>query len=314
MNYNRIVTNLHNLLIGLVIISLWGCQSAQGDFEETPGGLLYKFHHQNKVGMGVLQGDMVTADVVFRTDDTIFFVSSRDLTVPYQFEILEPKFPGDIYEAFLLLAVGDSATFILDGDSLFVLDFEIQELPIFINENTDVFMDIKLLDVMPRDEFAKEKESYKGRVDRVLSEMKEKEMTDIQAYLEQNNIDVTPTESGLYFVELEKGGGPSVEAGKSIKVDYSAMFITGEIFETSIQDIAMKNNIFDSANRYQPFHYQQGDSLTIAGWDEGLSYMKQGGRALLIIPSSLAYGEEGVEGFIPPYTPFIYEVKIIEVK
>jgi len=313
MNDNRIVTHLLNLLYGLAIISMVGCQFVQGDFKETPGGLLYKFHKQNKVGMGVLQGDMVTADVVFITQDTVFFVSSRDLTVPYQFEILAPQFPGDIYEAFLLMAVGDSATFILDGDSLFRFDFEIQDLPDFIDANTDVFMDIKLIDVMPRDEFSKEKESYKGRVDRVMVELKEKEITDIQAYLAQNNIDVRPTESGLYFIELEKGHGPAVETGKSIKVDYIAMFINSEIFETSIQDIAMKNNIFDSANSYQPFQYQQGDSLTIAGWNEGLSYMKQGGRALLIIPSSLAYGEEGVEGFIPPYTPFIYEVRILEV-
>jgi len=298
----------------MILVLIWGCKSGQDDFQTTPGGLSYKFHQQNKAGIGVLPGDLITADVIFRTADTVFFVSSRDLTVPYQFEILEPRFPGDIYDAFLIMAVGDSATFILNGDSLFLLDFEIQEFPDFIDATTNVFMDVKLQDVLPRDEFAKEKESYKGRVDKMLIELKEKEVSDINVYINQNNIHVKPTESGLYFIELEKGRGPSVTSGKSIKVDYSAMFINGEIFETSIRDIAMKYDIFDSTFTYQPFQYRHGDSLTIAGWNEGLSYMKQGGRALLIVPSALAYGEEGVEGFIPPFTPLIYTVEILEVK
>ncbi|MBE0648127.1 MAG: FKBP-type peptidyl-prolyl cis-trans isomerase [Bacteroidales bacterium] len=314
MKDNRLLGIVHNLLLLLVVVSMAGCQFGQDEFKTTPGGLQYKFHHQNKAGVGVLIGDMVTADVAFRTVDSVFFVSSRDLTVPYQFEVLEPRFQGDIYDALLLMAVGDSATFIIDGDSLFMMDFERQDLPEFIDLNTLVYMDVRLQDVMPGEEFSKEKESYKGRVENMLAELKAKEEADIQAYLEQHDVKVKPTESGLYFIEIEKGNGPSVKTGKSVKVDYSAMFISGEIFETSIQNIAVKYDIFDSTKRYQPFQYRQGDTLTIDGWNEGLSYMKQGGRAILVVPSSLAYGVEGVEGFIPPYTPFIYEVNIVEVK
>jgi len=304
---------MHSFLV-ILLFSLWGCQMGQEDFKKTPNGLSYKFYQQNKAGIGVMVGDKVTADVIFRTEDTVFFTSAKDLTVPYQFEVLQPRFPGDLYDALLMMAVGDSATFILDGDSLFLLDFEIQEMPDFIQPDTKVYMDVKLQDVMVKEEFDKEKQAYQGRVDALLSELKEKEQTDIQAYMKQHDLHAAPTASGLYFIELEKGKGPSVEAGKSVKVNYTAMFINGEIFETSLRDIAMKNNIFDSANNYQPFQYRQGDSLTIPGWSEGLSYMKQGGRAVLIVPSALAYGEEGVEGFIPPYTPLVYEVNVLEVK
>ncbi len=314
MNYNPNMERLLSLLFIIPLIFGWGCQSDQDGFSTTPEGLTYMFHQQNKAGIGVLVGDIVTADVIFRTADTVFFVSSRDLTVPYQFEILEPKFPGDLYDAFLLMAVGDSATFIIDGDSLFLLDFEIQEYPDFIDLTTDVFMDAKLHDVMPREVFEQEKETYKERVDRLKADLKEREESDIRSYIEQNNIRVNPTESGLYYIEFERGDGPAVEPGKSVKVDYTAMFINGEIFETTKQDIAVKNDIFDSLMRYQPFQYLHGDSITFAGWNEGLSYMKQGGHGLLVVPSDLAYGEEGVEGYIPPFTPLIYEVEILEVK
>ncbi|MFH1297968.1 MAG: FKBP-type peptidyl-prolyl cis-trans isomerase [Bacteroidota bacterium] len=314
MNYKPITGKLLTLIILLTLFTGWGCQSDQDGFRTTPAGLSYKFHEQNKEGVGVLPGDMVTADVVFRTTDTVFFVSARDLTVPYQFEILKSRFPGDIYDAFLLMAVGDSATFIIDGDSLFLLDFEIIKVPEFIGPTTKVFMDVRLLDVLPRNEFLQEKEAYKSKVDRLLTELKEREEEDIRSYLEQNDIRINPTESGLYYIELERGNGPAVKPGKTVKVDYSTMFINCEIFETTKQDIAMKYDIFDSVIKYQPFQYLHGDTLTIEGWDEGLSYMKQGGRALLIVPSALAYGAEGVEGYIPPFTPLIYEVEVLEVK
>lgn len=314
MRYSYKTNRIIPVVLSMLMFFVWGCNNGSDEFKHTPGGLTYKFYKQNKAGIGVLKGDMVTADVVFRTIDTVFFVSSRDLSVPYQFEILEPKFPGDIYDALLIMAVGDSATFIIDGDSLFLFDFEIQDYPDFINPETEVFMDVKVLDVMPQEDFKLEKNAYKDRLEKMRVDLKEKEENDIRSYLEENDFHVNPTESGLYYIELKKGSGPAVEQGKYLKVDYSAMFINGEIFETTKQDIAAKYNIFDSLLNYQPFQYLQGDTLTIAGWNEGLSYMNQGGRGLLVIPSALAYGEQGIEGFIPPFTPLIYDVEILEVK
>jgi len=293
---------------------LWKCQSVDKDFSTLPTGLQYKFYDQHLDSTIVLSGDMVTADVVFKTHDTTFFVSSRDLTVPYQFEILSPCFPGDIYEAFLMMSKGDSATFILKGDSLFLRDFEIQELPEFIDSTTLVYMDVRLTDILPREQLLKEKEAYKERVSLMLKELKEKESSDIQHYLAQHDVTVKPTSSGLYYIELIRGNGPKVEPGKNVKINYSAMFINGEIFETTIQEAAMKYNIFDSLMVYLPFEFIQGDSAAIEGWNEGLSYMREGGKAKLIIPSALAYGEEGIEGYIPPYSPLLYEIEVLEVK
>jgi len=314
MRYNYKTYRIIPVVLSMLMFFVWGCNNGSDEFKHTSGGLTYKFHKQNKAGIGLLKGDMVTADVVFRTIDTVFFVSSRDLSVPYQFEILEPKFPGDIYDALLVMAVGDSATFIIDGDSLFLFDFEIQDYPDFITPETEVFMDVKVQDVMPQEDFLLEKNAYRDRLGKMRADLKEKEENDIRSYLEENDFNVNPTESGLYYIELKKGSGPAVEPGKFVKVDYSAMFINGEIFETTKQDIAVKYNIFDSLLNYQPFRYLQGDTLTIAGWNEGLSFMNQGGRGLLVIPSALAYGEQGIEGLIPPFTPLIYDVEILEVK
>jgi len=312
---NQIRTKaLNRTIIFIGILFAWSCQSDQAGFMTTLDGLTYKFHEHNSDAGVVLPGDLITADVIFRTEDTVFFVSSRDLSVPYQFVVLDPKFGGDLYDALLLMGVGDSATFIINGDSLFRFDFEIQDLPDFIGKNTLVYMDIRLLSLMPKDVFEKERKTYDSTMETTGQEYKDREQSGIQTYLDQHNISAIPSESGLYFIEIEPGAGPSLEPGKRVKVDYSVMFINGEIFETTKRDIALKNNIFDSIKRYRPFEYTHGDSIMIKGWNEGLSYMTEGGKARLIIPSSLAYGEQGVEGYIPPFTPLIYEIEVLEVK
>jgi len=293
---------------------LQGCLFNQDKFLTTPSGLRYQFHEQSGGSIGVVPGDMITANVTFRTMDTVFFVSSRDLQVPYQVEVLEPRFPGDFYDALLLMGKGDSATFILSGDSLFRYDFEISELPEFIGEQTDVYMDIRLLDVLPQEEFAREKRAYGQRVSQLVEELKEKEARDIEDYMVRNNFHSDPDSSGLYRIFLKHGNGSPVEPGKEVEVNYTAMFINGEIFETTIQDIAVKYDIFDSLLTYRPFTFIQGESPVIEGWKEGLSTLKTGDKVLLIIPSGLAYGEEGVEGFIGPYTPLVYEIEVISVK
>ena len=67
-----------------------------------------------------------------------------------------------------------------------------------------------------------------------------------------------------------------------------------------------------SYDRGEPFVFDIGQGQVIKGWDEGISYMHEGGEATLIIPSSLGYGSSGA-GSIPPYSTLIFEVKLINI-
>lgn len=128
----------------------------------------------------------------------------------------------------------------------------------------------------------------------------QREIDDRNDYLQENNITVAPTTSGLYYVETEEGTGMSPYEGNTVVVHYTGKFLNGEIFDSSIQ-------------RNQPFEFELGAGLVIKGWDEGIAYMKKGGKATLIIPSDLAYGPNGYRS-IPGYSTLVFDIELIDVK
>ena len=125
---------------------------------------------------------------------------------------------------------------------------------------------------------------------------KEKEL--INQYVTENNITVTPTVSGLYYIETKKGKGTSPSEGQTCYVHYKGMLLDGTVFDSSIE-------------RGEPFPFPLGQGQVIKGWDEGIAMMKKGGKALFIIPSSIAYGDRGAGDLIPPYTPLLFEVELV---
>ena len=108
------------------------------------------------------------------------------------------------------------------------------------------------------------------------------------------------TQSGLEYIEVEAGSGAQAEAGKTISVHYTGKFQDGRVFDSSIP-------------RGEPITFKLGAGNVIRGWDEGIALMKVGGKAQLIIPPALAYGERGAGGVIPPNTTLIFDVELVSV-
>jgi peptidylprolyl isomerase len=64
----------------------------------------------------------------------------------------------------------------------------------------------------------------------------------------------------------------------------------------------------------QPFAFQLGAGMVIAGWDEGLVGMQKGGRRLLVIPPEQGYGPQGTpDGTIAPNETLVFVVDLVEI-
>lgn len=124
----------------------------------------------------------------------------------------------------------------------------------------------------------------------------------IQEYLKKLEDTVAVLKpSGLYYIELSEGTGAMPVAGDSVTFYYKGMFLDRVVFDTNIPDSI-------------PWRHKIGTKDIITGIDEGLRYMKEGGKARLITPSDLAYGHSGIWGIIPGYTPLLWEIDLVTVK
>ena len=140
-------------------------------------------------------------------------------------------------------------------------------------------------------------------------EMEAKELEKNRAILEKAESDfsnaintyasgATVTESGLGIKITQKGAGPKVEVGQTVKIHYKGMFADGRVFDSSI-------------DRNSPIEIPIGMRRVIPGWDEGIPMMNVGDKGVLVIPFHLAYGERGYPGAIPPYSTLIFEVEVL---
>jgi peptidylprolyl isomerase len=113
------------------------------------------------------------------------------------------------------------------------------------------------------------------------------------------------TPSGLKIIDTQPGTGASPKTGQTCVMHY-----TGWLYENAI-----KGKKFDSSvDRNEPFEFKIGMRQVIAGWDEGVSTMKVGGKRTLIIPPELGYGARGAGGVIPGNATLMFDVELIAVK
>ncbi len=105
------------------------------------------------------------------------------------------------------------------------------------------------------------------------------------------------TASGLIYAEVAAGGGASPKANDKVRVHYRGTLVDGTEFDSSLK-------------RGQPAEFPLGG--VIPCWTEGLQKMKVGGKARLVCPSDIAYGDQGRPS-IPPGATLIFEVELLAI-
>ncbi|MBT8259175.1 MAG: peptidylprolyl isomerase [Bacteroidia bacterium] len=124
-------------------------------------------------------------------------------------------------------------------------------------------------------------------------EHKEAELDAITAGFEK-------TESGLRYQIIQEGDGIKAEKGQTVSVHYKGQLTDGTVFDSSYK-------------RNQPLDFPLGVGQVIPGWDEGIGLLKVGDKARFVIPSDLAYGNQGAGGVIPPNATLIFDVELVKV-
>ena len=106
------------------------------------------------------------------------------------------------------------------------------------------------------------------------------------------------TASGLVYRSLKDGTGASPKASDKVKVHYRGTFPDGKEFDSSYK-------------RNEAIEFPLNG--VIPCWTEGVQRMKVGGKAKLTCPASIAYGERGAGGVIPPNATLLFEVELLAI-
>jgi FKBP-type peptidyl-prolyl cis-trans isomerase len=132
---------------------------------------------------------------------------------------------------------------------------------------------------------------------------KEKEEAElIQEYLNANNtLDFVKKPSGLYYLETLAGTGLIPAAHDTAYIIYTGKFLDGSAFSS---------NVGTTDTLIVPFYE---DGFLISGFQEGITYMVEGGKSQFLFSSDLGYGANGSYPYISGYTPLLFEVEIIKV-
>ena len=106
------------------------------------------------------------------------------------------------------------------------------------------------------------------------------------------------TASGLVYVPIKEGTGASPTAASKVKVNYEGKLVDGKVFDAS-------------AKHGGPATFPLNG--VIPCWTEGVQKLKVGGKARLVCPAALAYGDRGAGGEIPPGATLDFEVELLEI-
>lgn len=304
------MNSIRNIALLLFTVSTVAkvCAQEKGFKKDVATGVQYRFIKHDKKGK--TPGDTDFARVVMlwkgknvKGDaDSVFLDSHKrggdslgSMNIP-----LKRSFHGCLEQGISMMAVGDSAVFLINADSLYLKTFHAppQRIPAFIKPSTMFTFSIKLLSFKNTDEMmAERQEQLKKRMAK-MEARKEQENADITAYLQKNNYNVKPDEDSIFYLQTTKGTGAQVQDGDSVVVKYKGTFLDGGVFDPGTQPYKLM--------------YSKNASV-IQGWISVLGKISQGDKMKVLIPSKMGYGARG-GGPIQPYTPLIFDMEIISVK
>jgi peptidylprolyl isomerase len=115
--------------------------------------------------------------------------------------------------------------------------------------------------------------------------------------------DTVTTASGLQYIDMVAGTGALPVKGNKVTMNYTGRLTDGTAFDS---------NVDPKFGHVSPFEFNIGTGQVIKGWDEGIMTMKEGGKRQLIIPGSLAYGQQGYPGLIPPNATLVFDVELVK--
>ncbi len=282
------------LCFGLLASLLFSaCKGSQGNgYTEAPEGYAYKLLAIGDGRQCASEAGAIVCEAVLRSGHDSIFFNSR-YHAPQGFYIrLQGSSAASGKHHLAGLTEGDSLSLMV-GKTCFFREYFDTLVPYFLLQDSLVRFDLKILRVLQAD--TAHISGTSAPEDQELDELKQ-----IDEYLKQYYPTAKADGYGLYILEHTKTTAEAVSPGKRIRVKYSGFYLNGSPLDNGRQQLE--------------FAFGTPDQL-VKGLNIVIGNLKKGETTKIIVPSRLAFGETGsTNGSIPPYTPLLYNVTLIDIK
>lgn len=281
-------------ILSLAFAGLTYAQAPQG-FTVDKSGSIYKAEKLNPEGKPVTDGTIVYGHYSVTFGDSLVFDNFNQPAGPMFGAMSQNRaFQGDLIDGLFLMKEGEIYTFAFQYDSI----KKVQQLPPFFKPNEYAYYKVEITKAQSTEEYNKEQEALAKEQMRINDSLQLIEMDLVLEYLKQNEISNIPFDD-IYYKKLSSGSGEKPQANDQVKVHYTGKFLDGRVFDSSIP-------------RKEPLSFTIGKGQMIKGFEIGVKLMQKGEKAVIVIPSALAYGARQ-RGEIPPYSPLVFELELVEI-
>jgi FKBP-type peptidyl-prolyl cis-trans isomerase FkpA len=281
-------------VLTFIILVLFSCKSRKyKGFRYIGEGFYYSLVQIGDKAGKSKPGDFLTVNLSYKTiRDSSFFRGTR------KFRLKPHITKASLDYCFSKLNLGDSIIYLIPAKVFFEKNLH-RNLPVFFDSLDIMKMEVRLLAIQTAAEYEKQKQDFLEWA----KNMKLNENAILSTFLRDEKISVPPVREGFYIIPVRQGKGRTVKTGDHLWIRYKGKFLNGEYFD-------------EMANSPLPVDFIYGTRMfLIEGLDRALSYMTEGEKAMVILPSSLAFGQEGsATGLVPPFTSLIYELELIRIE
>lgn len=279
--------------------------------QTTSKGLQYHIFTAN-TGTKIKLSDVITFNAVQKTDKDSVLFSTYTAGKPVKLQVQPSQNIGDLMDVFPLLSANDSVSVLLPTDSIFKGHEE--QRPPFLAKVKNLVFTIKIVQVQTLDEAMAERNAAMEKMKTEAEKLKTAEAAERDKYISDHKLVAKTTLSGLKYVVTTPSLKRKPLKGDTVYVNYAGRTLDGKLFDTSVESVAKEGGLNQPGRPYEPLNFVLGQGQVIKGWDEGIALLGEGGKATLIIPSAIAYGERGAGADIKPYSTLVFDVELVKVR
>jgi FKBP-type peptidyl-prolyl cis-trans isomerase len=270
------------LLLTFFVLSCKEKSDYEG-YSITESGLNYKIHSIGDPNLVVNDSDVVSINLlVYTLSDSLVFKTTKSFQYLLKTDTGLMEFVG-------LLAKGDSATAILNSGKL--------GFPLHLKNTQDVRVSISINKIETYARWA-----FYEKYPELSTDLELEEQVKIQSFLKSYHLDSIQYINDVFIIRQTVGSGDFPQLDQEVELHFEGFTIDGKLLDST-------------RKRNEPFSYVIGvQDQVFKGFDIGIRHLRKGGKAVIVIPSSKAFGSKGSStGIVDGYNSLVYFVEILDV-